>query len=53
MIPLDQALGEGPSVLLGTTGDLLSVPLHDVEDAHYTTSPIASSIATRASTSVS
>ena len=53
MVPLDQPLGERTGVLLGAARDLLAVALHHVEDAHQTTSPIASSIATLASTSVS
>ena len=53
VVPLDQPLGERAGVLLGAAGDLLAVALHDVEDAHQTTSPIASSIATLASISVS
>ena len=53
MVPLDQPLRERARVLLGAARDLLAVALHDVEDAHQTTSLIASSIATLASTSVS
>ena len=53
MVALDQTLRERAYVLLRATRDLLAVTLNDVEDAHHTTWPIASSIATLVSTSVS